>query len=317
MVTVDQSKKSWLLLVIALGVAALAFWLASQYLANKESIIRQEARREQGETITIVVASRNVAAGEAIAPDNMAVADVDAEFVSGAVITPAQFAAVNGRITNFALSQGEPLVAHYLGGQSIARFSDLLGPAERAVTIDIDNLNAVSGMLLPGDFVDIMLLQDPPEHDAAQGKQMLPLLQQVRILSVDAISLLTREDDFFQFRNGSAVLDYGTVTVGVNYRDAALLTLARDSGELAFMLRSKEDNSRMKVNAVTVADFISKAGRDLGGYQLIGGSSGDSGGLRVRQMKVESLSSRSETLKNNVSVPLAVRPGQTSSQVVN
>lgn len=315
--TVDQSKKSWVLLVIALGVAALAFWLASQYLANKESIIRSEARRELGETITIVVASRDVAAGEAIGPDNMAVAEVDAEFVSAAVITPGAFAAVNGRITTFAMSQGEPLVAHYLGGQSITRFSDLLGPGERAVTIDIDNLNAVSGMLLPGDFVDILLLQQPSEFSSTDDKQMLPLLQQVRILSVDAISLLTRDDDFFNFRNGSAVLDYGTITVGVNHRDAALLTLARDSGELAFMLRGKEDRSRMQVSAVTVSDFISKGNRNLAGYQLISGSSGENGGLAVRQMKVESLAVRSNSLSNQVSVPLVQRASPTSSQVVN
>lgn len=315
--TVEQSKKSWVLLVIALGVAALAFWLASQYLANKESIIRSEARRAMGQTVTVVVASRDIAAGEAVGPENMAAADIDAEFVSGAVITPAQFSAINGRITNYSMSQGEPLIAHYLGGQSIARFSDLLGPGERAVTIDIDNLNAVSGMLLPGDFVDILLLQDPPEQSDSDEKQMLPLLQQVRILSVDAISLLTREDDFFQFKNGSAVLDYGTVTVGVTYRDAALLTLARDSGELAFMLRGKEDNSRMKMSSVSVADFIKKGNRQLAGYQLIAGSSGDEGGLTVRQMKVETLSTRSDNLTNHVSVPLVVHSAPTTSQVVN
>uniref|UniRef100_A0A486XLB0 Flp pilus assembly protein RcpC/CpaB n=1 Tax=Rheinheimera sp. BAL341 TaxID=1708203 RepID=A0A486XLB0_9GAMM len=315
-VNVDQSKKSWLLLVVALGVAALAFWLASQYLANKESIIRQEAKRELGETITIVVASRDVAAGEPVGPDNMAVAEVDAEFVSGAAITPDQFSAVNGRITSFAMSQGEPLVAHYLGGQSIARFSDLLNQGERAVTLEIDNLNAVAGMLLPGDYVDVMLLQESKEQSASDNKILQPLLQKVRILSVDAISLITREDDFFHFKTGSAVLDYGTVTVAVKYRDAAMLALARESGELAFMLRGKQDASSTNMGVVTAADFV--AGNSAAGkqYQLIGGSTAENGALTVRYMQQEVALPRSNQ-NNAISVPLVIPQVEKTSQVVN
>ena len=316
MVNVDQSKKSWLLLFVALGVAAVAFWLASQYLANKESIIRQEAQRELGETITIVVASRDVAAGEPIGPDNMAVAEVDAEFVSGAAITPEQFSAVNGRITTFAMSQGEPLVAHYLGGQSIARFSDLLNQGERAVTLEIDNLNAVSGMLLPGDYVDILLLQEPDNASTSDSKVLQPLLQKVRILSVDAISLLTRDDDFFQFKTGSAVLDYGTVTVAVKYRDAAMLALARESGELSFMLRGKEDASATKMGAITAADFVAGNAAATRQYQLISGSGGENGALAVRYMQRE-LPLPRQDVNSNISMPLANPQIDNTSQVVN
>ncbi|WP_041523877.1 Flp pilus assembly protein CpaB [Gilvimarinus agarilyticus] len=290
MSSVTGNKKSWVLLIVAVVVAILAFWLSTRYLQNKETAIRSQIQGQVGSSVKVVVASAPLRAGDVLGATNMAVAEVSSEFLSPAVITPDRFSLVDGKVLSFPMASGEPLLTHYLGDDSVSRFSELLNSGERAVSFEIDNINAVSGMVLPGDFIDIALItRDSEVEESAMDDQLLvPLLDKVRVLSVDAISLVSRDDDFFRHDNSSAVLDYGTVTVAVTYKNAGLLTLARKKGDLTVFLRNSADTAGRLNESVAMTDYIDNKAAS-GGYEFLGGSMSKEGVIESKNVAIQNL----------------------------
>ncbi|GHB12694.1 MULTISPECIES: Flp pilus assembly protein CpaB [Shewanella] len=277
----QKSKSSWLMLTIAVLVAIAAFWLSNNYLKNKEEILKSQIVQEEAETVSVVVASRPVQMGEILSPENMAVADMPAAFASASAVAPGDFDYYNGQVVKHDMSPGEPLLTHYVSGLGIESFSDLLGEGERAVTLQIDEINSVSGMTLPGDIVDLMLVTElEPEGESTDKiTQIQPLLQSVRILAVDDISLVSPTQDFVLHGVGKGSLEYSSITVGVKYQDAAKLVLAKEVGEIAFMLRNRSDGQRLAKTMFDSKQLASEANSE-GQYQLYTLSSTSGGSLK-------------------------------------
>lgn len=277
----QKSKSSWLMLTIAVLVAIAAFWLSNNYLKNKEEILKNQIIQEEADTVSVVVASRSIQMGEIISSENMAVADMPAAFTSASAVAPGDFDYYNGQVVKHNMSPGEPLLTHYVSGLGIESFSDLLSEGERAVTLQIDEINSVSGMTLPGDIVDLMLVTEDESEAAGSDKitQIQPLLQSVRILAVDDISLVSPTQDFVLHGVGKGSLEYSSITVGVKYQDAAKLILAKEVGEIAFMLRNRTDGqrlSKMRFDSKQLATEASTTGQ----YQLYTLSSASDGSLK-------------------------------------
>ncbi|WP_065188325.1 Flp pilus assembly protein CpaB [Shewanella woodyi] len=281
----QKSKSSWLMLLIAIIIAFLAFWLANNYLKNQEAILKQQMNQDGVETISVVVAAQAIQMGETLGGHNMAVANVPATFVSASAVIPDDFEYYEGQVVKHNMSPGEPLLEHYVSGLGIETFSDLLQTGERAVTIEIDEINSVSGMTLPGDIVDLMLVTEVKDNSGALGDsleevtQIQPLLQGVRILAVDDISLVSPTQDFVIHGVEGDSMDYGNITVGVKYKDAAKLLLAKDIGDIAFMLRNRNDKKRV---AKTVLDnkLLTQEASTQGRYRLYTSSKIENGEIK-------------------------------------
>lgn len=259
--------KSWGLLFVALLVSGLAFWLTINYLTSKEGSLREEILSEKKQKVRIIVAAKDLFPGDVINLETMALAFVDNANLSAFSLDPEQFGAIEGQIIEYPMSSGEPLLSHSISGQGIERFSDLLEENERAITLEIDSLNSASGMLVAGDFVDLMFLMDAGDDSSGGAqKNLRPLLQNVRILSVDAYSLRSKEQDFVIASAEGGAVHYGSVTVGVEYESAAKLVLARDTGDIMFMLRNKDDETLHDSDINSPFDFGEEAS-DVHRYQ--------------------------------------------------
>lgn len=292
---VRRTKKSWGVLLAALLMGGAAFWLSSHYLGQQEAALRQSVLGSFGDSRQVVVAARHLEPGDVAGPDTMALARVPAGNLSGAAVTPEMFGDFAGRILKQPMSPGEPLLAHFVSGDVISRFSDLLSLDERAVTLQVNELNSNARMLTSGDYVDIYLLLEPPQDSksavaAARDKVLLPLKERVRILSVGRMPLLSREQDFVIVPDRGADEHYATVTVGLPREDAARLTLANDLGELVFMLRNVVDEA---INddppldrRLLWTDLVSGEGRYI---QFYSASNSENGVMQATPVAVESL----------------------------
>ncbi|MGZ9899910.1 Flp pilus assembly protein CpaB [Shewanella gaetbuli] len=298
-----QSKSSWFMLIIAILIAVMAFWLANNYLENKEQTLKSQFEDMEPDTVAVVVASADIAVGEVISAANMAIASVSAEHLSTAVISPEAFGQFEGQVVKYSMSAGEPLLSHYVSGLGIESFSDLLREGERAVTLDIDELNSASGMLLPGDVVDLLLVSDTPNEgdDLAQpSKQIQPLIQKVTILSVDNVSLVSQSQDFRMYGYDKNFLEYSTVTVGVKYADAAKVQLAKNLGEIVFMLRNSQDQSIASNQAITSEFSHGSNHRVAGRYMLYTSSHAANG--EIKPITVNVMSEQPERLNQAVEI---------------
>ncbi|MDX1589776.1 MAG: Flp pilus assembly protein CpaB [Oleiphilaceae bacterium] len=237
-----QSFKTGGLLAAAVVFASVAGWGAFQYLEQREAELRSAAERLGGPTVEVVVASRPVAVGATLSLENMAIADIPAMYLPQDAVTPPQFQEVAGRALVVGLDEGRPLLRSYISGLShVSSFADLLEAGERAITIEVDQLNASAGMLQAGDRVDLLLMSGETEESGLSGEKLLKLMENVTVL---ATGNLTQSD--VEFAKSEGVYPdspfYNTVTIGVPVYRVTDVLMARETGKLHVLLRNADDD---------------------------------------------------------------------------
>ena len=169
--------------------------------------------------------------------------------------------------------QSQPKVAAQAGvkGQQPVpqeAFSIVMPPGKRALTIQVDMLSAVGGLITPGDFVDVIAsLRIPEELNAEKAKTkevVTVLFQNLQVLAVGALFKPMGGAELYENRQKSRSVN---VTLAVSPEEAGLLTFAESNGKLQLTLRSSTEQDRQLLQVAswdTLADYIlDKQGTDL------------------------------------------------------
>ena len=126
---------------------------------------------------------------------------------------------------------------------------------KRAVTVMIDSLAAVGGLLNPGDFVDVIAQLNVPSQDPDKKTVTAMIFQDLQVLAVN-----TNEDDPGAYDDQQAA-GFLKITFAVDPQEAGLLAFANKNGILELALRSPNESGRPKVKAdtwKTLADYVFK-----------------------------------------------------------
>jgi pilus assembly protein CpaB len=240
-------KKNLSLLAIALGLGAAGVGLSTLYLKARESDLI-EALRPKSPPVAVVVASRDLVKGDKLDGSTLSVREIPSEYVDQNAVTPDQFANIEGEVIIQNLDSGKPLLHSFVGREFPLDFSDTIPEKRRAMTIQIDETNSFSGLLRPGNRVDIFVNVPPDaaaEGGAKGGNEIMPVLENVEVLATGRDSARDYEEKVRLLRVGyaEAMLDQGytTITLNVTAKEAALLTLAMDKGDLLALLRNRKD----------------------------------------------------------------------------
>jgi pilus assembly protein CpaB len=193
--------------------------------------------------IDVVVAKRNLKPGDIVSGDTMAVRPVPQEFVASNAIRPDKFDGFVGAKLSHGLQAGEALVSASLAGADVATFSSKVKPGIRAMTVAVDEVNSVSGMLQPGDHIDLLLSVRPPVSSAAgpavQGPEITaPFLQDILVLATGKQVRPGQGDDL-------ANRSFNAITVEVSPEQAQKLVVAQRGGKLTAMLRNPGDHHEL------------------------------------------------------------------------
>ncbi|WP_179105653.1 Flp pilus assembly protein CpaB [Vreelandella utahensis] len=316
---------SWTVLILA-GVAGIvALGLTKVYLDQKEAELREQYTSGESEKrYMVVVATDSIDPGDVASPRNLRGQAVPGKHLPATAVTVEQFKQgdVEGRVINQPMRPGEPLLSSFLAGGAIDRFSDLLKPGERAVTLEVDQIASNAGMLEMGDYVDLYVRTEGSEVQPAttgaqsggdDGEKLVPLRDRVRVLSVGRQPLRTRDQDFVSRsrggRNGqrSGVLGgdssassrrdrYATVTVALKEEEAARVALAREAGDLVFMLRNTNDEGKgiqQMVDEQSIWEAVS--GRQEAGSRVTFYAPSQAEGFMIRPGHLRKRRSRSGT----------------------
>lgn len=286
---IKSGARSWGLLGGAIVLGLLAFFASTWYLQRRSSAIESELFAMLGEKRPVVVATMPLAPGAIISGENMAIAEIAIVNLSEQAASPDAFADFEGKVLITPMSPGEPLLSHFVAGTSAERFSDLLLKGERAVTISVDEIMSNDGMLIYGDRVDLMLLIQEEGESAGEQKPdtLMPLLQNVRVLSVGKRALVTREADLSNdLQNPDVDQSYATLTVGVTADDAARLLLARDLGSITVMLRNRKDEEPFD-SRLLGRDNLLSGNPDADTFEFYSGSQVDAGKLKLSVQSID------------------------------
>ena len=261
---------NWLLLGVAIALGVGAVVLSNHLIQRRMAQLEEEARSGK-ETVSVVVAKRDMQRGETIAADSMAVREVPAEFVHADAIRPDQFASMERQRLAVPIKRGDILLPLHSEGNGGQVFSATLKKGLRALTFEVDAVNSISGMLRPGDRIDLIYSARPVGAGNEDGDVTAPLLSNVAVLATDQ-SLTKRDEESGKERS------FATITLEVTPFDANRIIVAKESGRITAVLRHPEDEAPNATRALTAANLASRGdGRaDVGPSieYIVGGSGG-------------------------------------------
>jgi pilus assembly protein CpaB len=130
---------------------------------------------------------------------------------------------------------------------------------ERAMALAVNNIAGVSGLLKPGDRVDILgtfpvgtkteLIQDGRGGESV-GYVTMTLLQNVSLLATG--QKISSAKSKGNRRQGG----YSAVTLSVTIEEAELLTIAQTRGKMSLLLRHREDVDITSIQKKTLREVL-------------------------------------------------------------
>lgn len=229
--------KTWIVLGVALAIGGLAALAARSYLTGEIQAIEARAK---GKTAMVVVAKRDIGKGTKLSADNVAVREIPAEFAHSIAVSPDEFERISGQALAYPVKGGEMILWALVEAQKLPTFSARVAAGHRAMTVAVDEINSISGMIEPGDTIDLIVSQDQ------QGKKITyPLLQSVLVMATGQRSV----DD----PKSGERRQYSTVTLATTPRQAQNVIAARETGRLTALLRNPADKQLIENNKTDIA----------------------------------------------------------------
>lgn len=218
---------------VLIGMGTMAGVVAvTVHYVRALSTARTEAERSM---TAIVVATHELEFGRAIGADDVELFEVPSEIIAPG--THVELAKVIGRVPVERLLPGDAIRDERLSRPGAGvDFEAVLAAGTRAQMINLTDAESGSGMLAPGDRVDVIATVF---GDDGRPCETRTLLHGVRVLAVDDRLLAAEE-------RGTA-LKVG-ITLEVGPREAELLTLGARTGPLHLtVLGATETNSEVAV----------------------------------------------------------------------
>jgi pilus assembly protein CpaB len=229
-----NTRRTTLLIAIILAVGT--GWLTLTYLSS--------LRPAQNEQRPVLIATQEIPARERIV-DTM----FHTEMRSVQTLEPDAIGNPNQAVGSLALitiPAGSQLTASEIGSNVAFALPVRLQPGMRAVSIPVDRVKGVSGMILPGDRVDVIAI--PPAASGSAPPKAVTIFRGIRVLAVGNA-----------LENASATpspeeQSAATVTLEVNPKQADLLAWADANSTLRLALRSPREPLRSEpVEELTLA----------------------------------------------------------------
>jgi len=259
---VFASKKNMTLLLSALGLGAAAALLSVLYLKAREAELR-EALAPRQPMVEVVVASRDLVKGDVLNGSTLAVRSLPADVVNTNAVKPGDFDQIEGQVLTQNLASGRPLLRSFVAREFPLDFSDTIPARRRAMTIQVDEVNSVSGFIRPGNRIDLFVNLPAGALDEDDGgQQVIPVLENVEVLATGSEPARDYEERVRMLRGGVRVApqrNYTALTLNVTPREAAVLATAQDKGDLLAVLRNRDDTSGSGFTSVTPADLRTHA----------------------------------------------------------
>ena len=229
-----NTRRTTLLVAIILAVGT--GWLTLTYLSS--------LRPPQSEQRAVLITTQEIAAR-----DRITEAMFRTEMRPANTLEPNALASSNqavGQLALITIPTGSQLTASEVGTAFAFALPVRLQPGMRAVSIPIDRVKGVSGMILPGDRVDVIAI--PPSHGPGGPPKAVTIFRGVRVLAVG--SALESPTATPSPQDESAA----TVTLEVNPKQADLLAWADANSNLRLALRSPRESIRSEpVEELTLA----------------------------------------------------------------
>ncbi|MEK7308256.1 MAG: Flp pilus assembly protein CpaB [Nitrospirota bacterium] len=242
-------EKQKIILIAGAVLALLAGAMTLMYLDQQKKIIQEEKRREladiQANQAAVLVSRQDIPEGTVIAPEMLETAVVPNRFIQPQAVTSLD--RIAGMTTIAFISKGEQISLTKLTSGKKSGGGDLSGvtpSGKRAISIVVDNIASLSGMIKPGDYVDVLATIQVPEKgaDGQVTAQMavVPLFQNILVLAVGSNTGGMESGSGSRYAEKSSS-DNSLITLALGPQEANLIAFVQEQGKVRLVMRSLAD----------------------------------------------------------------------------
>lgn len=242
----DQKNKRIgriVLFLSSVGLGGVGVYFANDYIRSEVAGIRQQFEKTEP-MVDVVVPAMNMRRGDTVDSSMMSVRQIPEQYVDTNSVTANTFSQADGQRLDFDIDAGSALLWAHLEGGTTPTFSGKVPDGMRALTVQVDEINSVSGFLQPKDRIDLLFT-----HGSGDKKKIRPLIQNLKIIATGVQTMVDKASHV-----GQRV--FSTITVQVNPLDAKKITLAQQIGSLTAVLRNPEDTDPTQTTAITIASLL-------------------------------------------------------------
>ncbi len=223
--------------VVVAGIATLLFYrlIASQLSSAPGPVA----------TSRVLVASRNLSVGALVKEVDLREQEWPGAVPQNAVLKKED---IVGRGVVAPIFQGEPFVESRLAPKGAgAGLAAMIPPGMRAVAVRVNEVVGVSGFVLPGMRVDVLIAGSPPNAPPALGTLSKTLLQNIAVLSAGQSIQKDAE---------GKPISVPVVNLLVTPEQAEVLSLASSETRIQLVLRNPLDTETAKTSGTAVAHLF-------------------------------------------------------------
>jgi pilus assembly protein CpaB len=228
-----RNKRFFIVLAGALIFGLLAAVSVTRYLSSAQAYTKNLNR--------VAVAKVAIPIGTKIIPEQVMVVQFPQESTPDGAFESAE--KLNGRVAVTNIAPREPITEARLAPEGTAGgLSAVIPEGYRAMTVKVDDVVGISGFVMPGTLVDVVVVIDPAEKAGMQDPISKIVLQNIKVLA-NGQNIDKPEDQ----REANSVK---AVTLLVTPEQAEKLALAASEGKLQLVMRNSIDQGDEQTSGI-------------------------------------------------------------------
>lgn len=256
-------QKQRIILIAGVVLGLIAIYFINVYLNQQRQVYQEEIRRlaanvqtAQTNQVEVLMAKQDIPKGIAIGPEMLETKNFPREYVAPQAVTSLD--RITGMVTVTQISKGEQISLSNLAyPRQVGGLAEATPVGKRAITINVDNLASLAGMIKPGNYVDLIAMLPVPVQ-VAEGKQAtqiasVPLFQNVLVLAVGqetgSVRATGAEGRYTKAEGGQQ--SSSIITLALNPEEANILSFVQEQGKFRLVLRSPADSQMQPLRPIT------------------------------------------------------------------
>lgn len=233
-------------MIFAVVIAVIAVILFQLYISGEKAKYTDESKLE-----SVLVAKMKIKAGTPIKSSMLTKKKLYADYVPKDAVRSSDIRSILDHAPKVDIPKGDAIqAAHFSEGGSLTIASRFLAPniqkGERGFTVRVDDESGVSGLIRPGDYVDIMGTFKKP--GSIPMKVTKTILQNIPVLAIGS-----QVGTAGASNKSRRATSYRSITISATPEEAELLEYCRRVTKLIFVLRNPED--REVIESIPEVDF--------------------------------------------------------------
>ncbi len=234
-------------IIIGVVLALVAILMIQRYVGEQQAELRR--LKAEGELLDVVAARRDIPKETTITIDMVGIKTIKRNSFQPGDLTDEQ--SVIGKFSETDILKGQHINSSMVRSLGAIRFlSQGVPQGFRAITVPVDKISAIEGLLKPGDNVDVVGTFNIPAPGGKSELVVMTIFQGVKVLATN------RNISPYQISKSIS-----TITLALKPDDVKILTYVLEWSKIRLVLRAPLDTSEdFGYAAVTWQALMQKLG---------------------------------------------------------